>query len=547
MRPFDPRLAKFIKPVRATIGLTAVLSFAAAACLVVQAVALAQAISFAFLDHESLEALTNLLVIGLGAWLVRTALTAVGDWWARRAGLQTVAQARSLALSRITMAPQTTVALEQGAMSTLLTRGVEGLETYVARYLPQLVISAIVPLGLGLTILWLDPLAAVIIAITIPLIPIFMALVGWFTQSNVEKHWQKVLSLSSTIADLMNGLPELSIFGRARAQAAEIDRLGRAQQTATMKVLRLSFLSAFVLELLATISVAIIAVAVGLRLVNGEMELWKGLAALVLAPEVYAPLRMLGVHFHAAADGLEAWAHIDRVLLATERERGTAHFPRSMSARGGVGLNWSDLKVQLGDRTIHIPAGRARAGEVTAVVGPSGCGKSTLLSVALGNVIPVAGTCLYLGEESKAMPDEIAAPELAANVGYVAQNPWLGEGTVFEVVTRGISREVAAADVVRLMEALGVSLSLDAHISDRSQGVSVGQRRRLAVARAILRKPRVLILDEPSAALDDASEVALLDVLRGMARDGTAVLIVAHRDSVREIADNVVDFTVVSA
>ena len=515
------------------------LSFIAATFLVVQAVCLAQAISFAFLKRQSLDELTGLLLLGLFAWITRTGITSVSDWWARRAGLHAVAQARSLALTRLSTAPKSSLPLSHGALVALLTRGVDGLETYVSRYLPQLVISAIVPLGLGVVILWLDPLAAVIIAVTIPLIPIFMALVGWFTQSNVEKHWQHVMSLSSTIADLMNGLPELTIFGRAKAQATEIERLGRAQQTATMKVLRLSFLSAFVLELLATISVAIIAVAVGLRLVNGEMELWKGLAALVLAPEVYAPLRMLGVHFHAAADGLEAWAQIDRVLVTTERARGSASLPT-----GPLEVQWSDLEVSLGDRTIAIPGGRARAGEITALVGPSGCGKSTLLNVVIGNLLPVSGDCEFVGTDARVAPSELADDQLASSLGYVAQSPWLGEGTVLEVLTRGGTAD--ATDIAATMRALDLDIALDAPISDRSQGVSVGQRRRLAMARAVLQCPRVFVLDEPSAALDEASEAALLAQLRELARGGATVLVVAHRATVRELADSVIEFSQVS-
>jgi ATP-binding cassette subfamily C protein CydCD len=525
-------LAKAIKPIRGSIGITAVLAFVAAAFLVIQAVSLSQAIAFAFLRGDSFASLRGLLVLGLGAWIARTTAVSVSDWWSRRAGLQSVADTRRLAIGRLARVPLSQMPLTPGASVALLTRGIEGLEIYVARYLPQLVISAIVPLGLGAVILWLDPLAALIIVVTIPLIPLFMALVGWFTQSNVEKHWQQVMSLSSTLTDLMNGLPELKIFGRAKAQAAEIERLGGAQQDATMKVLRLSFLSAFVLELLATISVALIAVAIGLRLVNGEMELWRGLAALVLAPEVYAPLRMLGVHFHAAADGLEAWSQVSRILDASERQPGDRDFPVD-----DVSLEWTDMTVQLGERTVVIPAGRAAAGAVTAIVGPSGCGKSTLLNVAIANLVPATGSFHFGG----VAPDEISQVALARNVAFVAQSPWLGEGTVFEVVTRGldgVSRESVAASLAQL----NIDVTLETHISDRSEGVSVGQRRRLAIVRAMVSGARVVVMDEPSAALDEASEASVMDALRELAARGATVLVVAHRQAMRDSADAVIDF-----
>lgn len=542
MRPFDFRLVQTIKPVRGAIGFTAVLALLAAFFLVVQSVAAARAIAFAFLDHQSLPVLTGLITLGCSAWLARSLVMAVSDWWVRRAGLKSVADARALAVARLADAPLTRQPLASGSMVALLTRGVEGLDAYVARYLPQLVISAIVPLLLGVVILWLDPLAALIIALTIPLIPLFMVLVGWFTQSNVERHWQRVMSLSTTIVDLMNGLPELKVFGRAKGQAAEIERLGREQQTATMRVLRLSFLSAFVLELLATISVAIVAVAIGLRLVNGEMELWRGLAALMLAPEVYAPFRMLGVHFHAAAEGLEAWRQVESVLDATAQSRGSAAFPS-----GRVTIEWSDLEVQLGERTIFIPAGSARPGEITALVGPSGCGKSTLLTVAIGSRLPAEGSLKYRGEDADGVAaSEFESASFAQAVAYVAQAPWLGEGSVYEVVTRGLS-DVSRTRAAEALKQLELPLSLETHISDRSQGVSVGQRRRLAVARALLSDARVVILDEPSAALDDVSEAAVGAALRHLAARDVTVLLVAHRENMVELADAVIDLSRVSA
>ena len=542
MRPFDLRLVQTIKPVRGAIGFTAVLAFVGATFLVVQSIATARAISLAFLEHQSLSALTGLIALGCGAWIARSIVTAVSDWWVRRAGVRSVADARALAMARLADAPLSRQPLASGSMVALLTRGIEGLDAYVARYLPQLVISAIVPLSLGAVIFWLDPLAAVIIAVTIPLIPLFMALVGWFTQSNVERHWQRVMSLSATIVDLMNGLPELKVFGRAIGQAAEIERLGCEQQAATMRVLKLSFLSAFVLELLATISVAIVAVAIGLRLVNGEMELWRGLAALMLAPEVYAPFRMLGVHFHAAAEGLEAWRQLESVLDATSRPRGSTEFPS-----GQVTLEWTQLTVQLGERQISIPAGSARPGEITALVGPSGCGKSTLLGVGIGNFVPTEGSLTYHGEDTPGVAaTAFESASFARAVAYVAQSPWLGEGSVYDVVTRGVS-DVSRERVAEVLQQLELPLSLDAFISDRSQGVSVGQRRRLAVARALVSDARVVILDEPSAALDEVSEAAVGAALKSLADRSVTVLLVAHRKNMIALADSVIDFSKVIA
>jgi ABC-type transport system involved in cytochrome bd biosynthesis fused ATPase/permease subunit len=486
-------------------------------------------VSFAFLERQNLAELTPVLLLGVSAWIIRTTTSSLQEWVNRTSGLRTVASIRATTTRRILNISRHELPAAQGSLVALLTRGIEGLEVYMARYLPQLVASAIVPLGIGAVIFWLDPLSAVILLLTIPLIPLFMALVGWFTSSNVEKHWQQVTRLSATLADLMNGLPELKIFGRARAQAKEIERLGTDQQIATMRMLRLSFLSAFVLELLSTISVAIVAVAVGLRLVEGEMQLWKGLAALILAPEVYAPLRMVGVHFHAAADGIEAWNQVKAVLDTTERKRGdvtpTGEFTQ---------LTWDEMTLTRGNRTLQVEAGVLRPGEIVAITGPSGSGKSTFLEVVLNNFIVISPSMRWLTTDAEYTSETVSDHWLSAHLGYVGQNAWLAEGTVQSTVEGGTVRDTDA--IKQVLADLSLELDLAAPISDRSQGVSVGQRRRLAAARALLRRPSVLILDEPAAALDDESERALLAVIRKFTRAGGAVLIVAHRPAVVEIA-----------
>ncbi len=527
MKPFDPRLAREVAAVRSSIGITAVFSFFSAVFYVAQSIAFALVVSSVFLEHKAID--VQLLAIASVAWLLRVAVNSLNDWNARRAGLRAVGQVRTRAMAGILgMSPrQLTVA--PGALSGLLTRGLDGLEIYVSRYLPQLVISAIVPLFLGAVILWLDPLSAVILLVTIPLIPLFMALIGWFTQSSVEKHWQEVNRLSSTLADLMTGLPELKIFGRARGLAKEIQELGTLQKNATMKVLRLSFLSAFVLELLATISVALIAVAIGVRLVNGEIDLWRGLAALIIAPEVYAPLRMLGVHFHAAADGLEAWSLVKKVLDQDRVARGDVEISQP------VEISWRNVSVDFGHRTLNIPDGCAKPGEVTVITGPSGCGKSTLISAILGTFTQYSGEILFDGTVT---PTQISEKSLPTTFGFVSQSAWTGEGTLADLLGHNAKN---------LLEQFGVDLDVDAFISDRNQGVSVGQRRRIAVAKELSRRPHILILDEPAAALDETSEQLLLDAIAHYANQGHTVLIVAHRQNVIASADQVISFSEVTA
>jgi len=521
VRPFDPRLAKELKPIKGAIGITAVLAFLAAIALVFQAIFTAKAINDAFLLHHNLSEVLPLILFASVAWLTRTLLSSLNESLSRRYGLQAVANAREKSVAQILQTRELPIPI--GGAVTLLTRGIEGLEVYVSKYLPQLVISAIVPAGIGAVIFWLDPLAALILVMTIPLIPLFMALVGWFTSANVERHWQQVTSLSSTLADLMNGLPELTIFNRVKQQASEIHRLGTLQQTATMKVLRLSFLSAFVLELLATISVAIVAVAIGLRLVNGEIEFWKGLAVLILAPDVYSPLRMLGVHFHSAVEGMEAWNQVKLILDSPKVERGNLN--KNISE-----ITWPSQNIFLGENEISIPTGRTTSGKFTVVVGPSGIGKSTLLKVICGE-LPGEVSCNILDQES-----------FAQNVAHVDQSANLPEGTVRDLLQYGRPKRISDSEIQIVLNALGLTLSLDQFVSDRSVGVSIGQRRRLAIAHALLRRPNILLLDEPSAALDEQSEKQILIALRGFVDAGGAVLAVAHRESFRKIADEIIEF-----
>jgi ATP-binding cassette subfamily C protein CydCD len=521
VKPFDSRLANDLKPIKGSIGFTATLASLSGIALVFQSIYTAQAISSAFLSRKSISEILPYILIAATAWFLRTMFTSLNDFLSRRFGLLAVADLRRKSIENILQARN--LPMPAGGVMTLITRGIEGIEIYVARYLPQLVISAIVPLGIGAVIFWLDALSALILIITIPLIPLFMALVGWFTSANVERHWHQVTRLSSTIADLLNGLPELTIFNRAKQQAIEIERLGKLQQTATMKVLRISFLSAFVLEILATISVAIIAVAIGLRLVNGEMDLWKGLAILILAPDVYAPIRMLGVHFHAAVEGMEAWNQVKIILDAPKVKRGDEDDVISE-------ISWPDQKINIDEIQIRIPSGKVESGKITVVVGPSGIGKSSLLKMICGEL------------DGKCSSNVLSQESFAKNVAYVDQSAKLPEGTVRELLNYGQECLISDEELISVLAGLGLALSLEQIISDRSIGVSTGQRRRLAIAHATLRSPKIMLLDEPSAALDEHSERLIFGHIKEFVRNGGAVLAVAHRDIFRKEADLIIDF-----
>jgi ABC-type transport system involved in cytochrome bd biosynthesis fused ATPase/permease subunit len=247
------------------------------------------------------------LVIGL-----RSLTAFFAEWLAHRTAATAMSELRMAAWRHMmSLGPAWLSNQRTGELAQLLVRGIGGLEAYYARYLPQLVLAVVVPLIVGVAILTQDLLAAVIVALTVPLIPVFMILVGWVSQARVDKQWRWLSVLGNHFLDVVEGLPTLKAFNRAQHQVGQIRRVGDEHRQATMGVLRITFLSALVLELLSTLSVALIAVSIGVRLVDGDMTLMAGLSVLILAPEVYLPLRMVGQHFHAAAEGADA---ADRVF-----------------------------------------------------------------------------------------------------------------------------------------------------------------------------------------------------------------------------------------
>lgn len=538
MRPFDPKFARAIQPVRSAIISIAILASITAVALAIQAIYLARFIAEIFVDRNQ-AAFSNLIVVAI-AWGVRVLATSAQDAFSRNSGLKAVADSRLLVLQKISQLPTRSLPIEQGALVSLLTKGLNGIEIYVARYLPQLVVTIIVPLILGAVVFSLDPLAAIIIFVTIPLIPLFMTLVGWFTQDNVKLHWDEVTRLSARILDLLNGLPELKIFNRAKQQASVIRNLSESQKVATMRVLRLSFLSAFVLELLATISVALVAVAIGLRLVEGEMQLAYGLAALMLAPEIFLPLRMLGVHFHAAVEGVEAWEQVKTIISVPGIQRGqqVLHNPQSIS--------WQKLEVKFKERLIAVPDGALSRGEIVVLKGASGIGKSTFLDVLAGFLQPNSGDVDVKIESEVSDYLNFSLDSWQKNVTYVAADSPLTSGKLREILLIGNSTEFSDVELRAHLERLHLDMNLERDITDRDQGISVGQRHRIALVRALLRNPSFIFVDEPDAALDQESVNVVVQVLSEVSQSGTGVLIVTHSNIFDDIATRTIEFERVS-
>jgi len=537
VRGFDRRLLKYARSTRtylvASVGVQAV----QALLIVAQALLIASVIVAAFTEGADLATVMP-RVLQLAAVIALRALTAfLAEWLAHRTAATAMSELRMAAWRHMmSLGPGWLSGQRTGELAQLLVRGIGGLEAYYARYLPQLVLAVVVPLIVGTAILTQDVLAAVIIALTVPLIPVFMILVGWVSQARVDRQWRWLAVLGNHFLDVVEGLPTLKAFNRAQHQVGQIRAVGEEHRRATMGVLRITFLSALVLELLSTLSVALIAVSIGVRLVAGDMTLMAGLTVLILAPEVYLPLRMVGQHFHAAAEGADAADRVFAILEQQPPSTGTEDLrtPDVDIALDAVTLGYDEEPV-VTDLTATLPAGR-----ITVINGPSGAGKTTVLNALLG-FLPTRGGRILVGSQDLAQVD---VRQWWREVAWVPQSPQLLPATLRDNLTLGRDTDVAEVlQQTRLTDWVnGLPEGLDTVIGEGGRPVSVGQARRIALARALLRRARVLMLDEPTAGVDPQSERAIVDVLREV--DAT-VIVVGHRSAVNDIADHTIAVGVV--
>jgi ATP-binding cassette subfamily C protein CydD len=535
MRPFDPRLPRRVPAVRRHLAVLGVLGVATGVLVISQATTLAAVLAAAAggrLDRTA-----------LGGFVVAVALRAVVGWAqgvvAARAAATVKAALRADLLRAVTgRGPGWLGGQRAGGIATLAGRGLDALDPYFTGYLPQLVLTATVPLAVLARLVFADWAAAVTVAVTLPLIPVFGALLGWQAQAATARQWRRLTTLGGHFLDMVAGLPTLRAFGRADAQVEVVRRMADGHRDATMRTLRIAFLSSLVLELVATLSVALVAVPIGLRLLGGGLGLQTALLVLLLAPEAYLPLRAAGARFHASMEGLTALDHAFTVLDdgTPASARGTGRdvpAPREIRLEN-VTVAY-DRTVALRDVSLSI-----RAGERIAVIGPSGAGKSTLLGLLLGFVTPTSGRILVDGVDLATVDPDAWRRHLAwvpqrahLFAASVADNIRLGAPDAPLSAVRGAARAAALDDVLA-----GLPEGLDTPLGERGHGLSSGQRQRLALARAFLRDAPVLLLDEPTARLDGASEAAVLDATRRLAAGRTALL-VAHRPALLREADRI--------
>lgn len=538
MRPLDPRLLRWARSTQRFLLGSVAISVIHAGVVIAQAWLISRVVVALFLEGVTPAAVSTELVALAAVAGARGALVGALETTAGVTGTQAKRDLRAAVVETVMGAPEHRPHAGMD-ITVLATRGIDALDAYFSRYLPQLVLAAVVPLIVGITILTRDLLSAVIIGVTLPLIPVFMILIGWYTQSRVDRQWASLGVLSHHFLDVVSGWTTLAIFGRARAQVESLRRINADYRRSTMQVLRISFISAFALELLSTISVAMVAVGIGLRLVDGQMDLRTGLFILILAPEAYLPVRMVGVHFHAAAEGLGAAGRILDLLeqAPTRMTRSTTQY----NPRGSIQL--TDVRVGYADHTVlEGCTATLTSGRVTAITGPSGCGKTTLVQAILGLHPLAAGRITIDGVDVAGIPRAL----WFGRIGYVGQRPVLSFGTLRDALAP--PGEHSDADLIAALARSGLPIDvlpagLDTHVGQSGLALSVGQRRRVAIARALLRDPDLIVMDEPTAALDGLSEAEVVATLAYVRERGVTVIVVAHRGAVIEAADEVLDLS----
>lgn len=558
MKPLDPRLVRTAGAVRTHLAVTVVSGVLITGLILAQAWLLAEVITGAWAG-EGMDALGWMIAAVAAVAVARALLSYVAETSALHSAARTKSQLRRKLVAHVTGSGKVWLAEggdredgspKAGELLTLATRGLDALDEYFSRYLPQLVLACIVPFAVLAVVFWADWISGIVILVTLPLIPVFMALIGMHTQQRTDRQWRLLSRLGGHFLDVVEGLPTLAVFRRAKAQAAIIRKVGEDHRSATMGTLRIAFLSAFALELLATLAVALVAVEVGLRLLGGHMDYQTALLVLILAPEAYLPLREVGARFHASMEGVAA---ADQVFTELDRKRGAAaragaegeeHEDRKAPAPTGTAapaaagdIRFEGVGLLYPGRDVPALSGldlTVRAGEHLLLTGPSGSGKTTLLSLLLRLGEPTEGRISVRAPGGEWTPlDRVPAEDWRLGIAWVPQHPYLFDVSVADNIRLGApdADMERVREAARLAEADGFVSALpdgyQTRLGERGARLSAGQRQRIALARAMCRDAPLVLLDEPTAHLDAENAASVRTAVTRLLAGRTAV-IVAH-------------------
>lgn len=499
--------------------------------MVIQARLLALGCHRVIMERAELAALFPLAAGVALVVLARGLLTLVAERQGAAASAALKRDLRSRLYRRLqSLGPAGTVGEEAAPLVETVATAVEALDGYVARFLPQTVLAALVPFAMLLFVLGTDWRAGLVLLFSAPFIPFFMVLIAKGSEVLHRRQWEQLSRMSGYLLDLVQGLPDLRLFGAAKRQAAEVARVSTAYRQATMTVLRVAFLSALTLEFFSAVGTAVVAVIVGFRLLAGALSLTDGLFILFLAPEFYLPLRNLGLSHHAKMQAVAAAERIFHLMSlpdATGYDGTLPLQPGPPSIRfNAVSFRYGGKRGGVTDVELELPAG-----SVTALAGESGAGKTTLARLLVGLSRPESGRITVNGVDLA----ELSPAGWRARIAWVPQKPFFFSGTLRENLVLGcpsageeeIARALADAGASDFVERL--PLGLDTLLGDRGAGLSGGEQRRLALARALLRQATLVVLDEPTAGLDAANERLVGEAVRRLAV-GRTVLVISHRE-----------------
>ncbi len=543
--PVDPRLLRHSRASRSGVLLLALLGIGQAVTTLAVLFGLSRIVVTLFEGSRSADGFKLAdgdLWLLAGGFAGRALLTWAEQVTAQRTATAVAQELRGALLrAAVRHGPAWVAQFGSGRLATLVISGMDALRPWFAGYLPSLVLAVVLPPMVVVVLAVIDPASALIAILTLPLIPVFGILVGRATERRAQERWAASARLSGHFLDVVRGLAALRLYGRAQRQVDVVRQMTDRHRAATVRVLRIAFLSSTALDLVATGSVGLIAVGAGLRVAEGSLDLAPALLVILLAPEAYRPLREVGTRFHAAADAGAVVAEVDAVLGTDDRHGSAGRANRCCVAGDGEpSVMAAGLRVRhagAGMDALHLPALRVRAGEFVALRGPSGAGKTTALRVLAGMHSPSAGSVEVTGPRPVYLPQRPTLPHARTIADALLLDdeengrwtPGLDDVGWAALTVVGLADEVAA-----------LPGGLRAPLGEHGRGLSSGQRQRLALARVLRAarvRPAVLLLDEPTAHLDAVAEQRVIAELRAAARRGCAVLVVAHRPALLAAVD----------